>query len=44
MEPSAQAIGIGLPLRSPVVAHLNRQLREGYRRRASISAVPEMTA
>jgi len=28
--------------RSPVVAHLNRQLREGYRRHASVCAVPEM--
>jgi hypothetical protein len=27
--------------RSPVVAHLNRQLREGFRRHASVCAVPE---
>ena len=39
IELIAQAIGSRIASRSPVVAHLNRQLREGHRRHASVSAV-----
>jgi hypothetical protein len=41
MELIAQAIGSRTASRSPVVAHLNRQLREWFRRHASVCAVPE---